>query len=95
MSFTLRELWGEGKREVGSSVADPDPGSGAYSGIRNRFFSDPSSRISGPGTTPATGAIFFGPRKELGNPGSRTNPFRIPDPGVKKAPDPDSQQWFF
>ncbi len=59
MSFTLRELWGEGKREFGSSVADPDPGSGAYSGIRNRFFSDPSSRISGPGTTPATGAIFF------------------------------------
>ena len=28
MSFTQRELWGEGKREVGSSVADLDPGSG-------------------------------------------------------------------
>ena len=33
---------------------------------------------------------FFGPRKELGNPGSRTNLFRISDPGVKKAPDPGS-----
>ncbi len=73
MSFTLRELWGEGKREVGSSIADPDPGSGAYSGIRNRFFSDPGSRISGPGTMPATGAIFFGPRKELGKEGGGLN----------------------
>jgi hypothetical protein len=35
--------------EVISSVADPDPGSGAFltpgSGIRNRFFPDPGSRI--------------------------------------------------
>ena len=34
---------------------------------------------------------FFGPRKELGNPGSRTNLFRILDPGVKKQPDPRSR----
>jgi hypothetical protein len=38
---------------VFSSVADPDPGSGASltpgSGIRNRFFPDPGSRISDPG----------------------------------------------
>ncbi len=39
-----------------SSVADPDPGSGigcfltAGSGIRNRFFLDPGSRISDPGS---------------------------------------------
>ncbi len=36
------------------SVADPDPGSGAFltpgSGIRNRFFPDPGSRISDPGS---------------------------------------------
>jgi hypothetical protein len=25
------------------------------------------------------------------DPGSGINPFRIPDPGVKKAPDPDPQ----
>jgi hypothetical protein len=35
--------------KVKSSVADPDPGSGAFltpgSGIRNRFFPDPGSRI--------------------------------------------------
>ncbi len=35
-----------------SSVADPDPGSGAFltprSGIRNRFFPDPGSRIPNP-----------------------------------------------
>ncbi len=35
-------------------VADPDPGSGAFltpgSGIRNRFFPDPGSRISDPGS---------------------------------------------
>ncbi len=35
-----------------SSVADPDPGSGAFltpgSGIRNRFFPDPGSRIPDP-----------------------------------------------
>ncbi len=34
------------------SVADPDPGSGAFltpgSGIRNMFFPDPGSRISNP-----------------------------------------------
>jgi hypothetical protein len=34
------------------SVADPDPGSGAFltpgSGIRNRFFPDPGSRIPDP-----------------------------------------------
>ncbi len=39
---------------VSSSVADPDPGSGAFltpgsgSGIRNRFFPDPGSRIPDP-----------------------------------------------
>ena len=33
MSFTQRELWGEGKREVGSSVADPATGA--------IFFSNP------------------------------------------------------
>ncbi len=36
------------------SVADPDPGSGAFltpgSGIRNRFFPDPGSRIPDPKT---------------------------------------------
>ncbi len=36
------------------SVADPDPGSGAFltpgSGILNRFFPDPGSRISDPGS---------------------------------------------
>ncbi len=36
------------------SVADPDPGSGAFltpgSGIRNRFFPDPGSRIPDPGS---------------------------------------------
>jgi len=35
-----------------NSVADPDPGSGAFlipgSGIRKSFFSDPGSRISDP-----------------------------------------------
>ncbi len=35
-----------------NSVADPDPGSGAFltpgSGIRNRFFPDPGSRIPDP-----------------------------------------------
>jgi hypothetical protein len=35
------------QREVGSSVADPDPGSGAFLtpgyGIRNRFFPDPKT----------------------------------------------------
>ncbi len=39
---------------VCSSVADPDPGSGAFltprSGIRNRFFPDLGSRISDPGS---------------------------------------------
>jgi hypothetical protein len=43
-----------GKREVGSSVADPDPGSGAFltpgSGIRNRFSPDPGSWIPDIGT---------------------------------------------
>ncbi len=29
------------------------------------------------------------------DPGSRKNLFRIPDPGVKKAPDPDPQHCFF
>ena len=56
MSFTQRELWGEGKREVGSSVADPDPGSGAFltpgSGIRNGFVLDPGFPNS-----------FLGPKK--------------------------------
>ncbi len=39
-----------------SSVADPDPGSGAFltpgpgSGIRNWFFPDPGSRIQNPGS---------------------------------------------
>jgi hypothetical protein len=37
-----------------NSVADPDPGSGAFltpgSGIRNGFFPDPVSRISDPGS---------------------------------------------
>ncbi len=39
-----------------SSVADPDPGSGVFltpgpgSGIRNRFFPDPGSRIPDPKT---------------------------------------------
>jgi hypothetical protein len=37
-----------------TSVADPDPGSGAFltpgSGIRNRFFPDLGSRISDPGS---------------------------------------------
>jgi hypothetical protein len=36
------------------SGADPDPGSGAFltpgSGIRNRFFPDPGSRIPDPGS---------------------------------------------
>ncbi len=36
------------------SVADPDPGSGAFltpgSGIRDRFFADPGSRIPDPKT---------------------------------------------
>jgi hypothetical protein len=36
------------------SVADPDPGSGAFltpgSGIRNGFFPDPGSRITDPGS---------------------------------------------
>jgi hypothetical protein len=37
-----------------TSVADPDPGSGAFltpgSGIRNRFIPDPGSRIPDPGS---------------------------------------------
>jgi hypothetical protein len=37
-----------------ASVADPDPGSGAFlttaSGSRNRFFQEPGSRIPGPGS---------------------------------------------
>jgi hypothetical protein len=37
-----------------NSVADPYPGFGAFltpgSGIRNRFFPDPGSRISDPGS---------------------------------------------
>ncbi len=41
-----------GLAEPGSSVADPDPGSGAFltpgSGIRNRFFPDLGSRIPRP-----------------------------------------------
>ena len=28
------------------------------------------------------------------DPGSVKSLFRIPDPGVKKAPDPDQQHWF-
>jgi hypothetical protein len=39
---------------ISSSVADTDPGSGAFltpgSGIRNRFFPDPGSRIPDPKT---------------------------------------------
>jgi hypothetical protein len=42
------------QRWLDSSVADPDPGSGAFltpgSGIRNRFFPDPGFRISDPGS---------------------------------------------
>jgi hypothetical protein len=30
------------------------------------------------------------PGSEIRDPGSGKNPFRIPDPGVKKAPDPGS-----
>jgi hypothetical protein len=42
------------QNNVFSSVADPDPGSGAFltpgSGIQNRFFPDPGSRIPYPGS---------------------------------------------
>jgi len=33
---------------------------------------------------------FFAPGSGIRDPGSGKNPFRIPDPGVKKAPDPGS-----
>jgi hypothetical protein len=40
------------KIQIFYSVADPDPGSGSFltpgSGIRNRFFTDPGSRIPDP-----------------------------------------------
>ncbi len=44
------------ERDIYASVADPDPGSGigcfltSGSGIRNRFFPDPGSRIPDPKT---------------------------------------------
>jgi hypothetical protein len=42
------------KHKFNSSVADPDPGSGAFltpgSRIRNRFFPEAGSRISDPGS---------------------------------------------
>ncbi len=48
----------------GASVADPDPGSGAFltpgSGIRNRFFPDPGSRIPDPGSQDHIFDNFFG-----------------------------------
>jgi len=34
------------------------------------------------------------PGSGIRDPGSGKNLFRIPDPGVKKAPDPDPQHWF-
>ncbi len=34
------------------------------------------------------------PGSEIRDPGSGKNLFWIPDPGVKKAPDPDPQHWF-
>jgi hypothetical protein len=36
------------------------------------------------------GSEIRDPRSEIRDPGSGKNLFRIPDPGVKKAPDPGS-----
>ncbi len=33
---------------------------------------------------------YWDPGSEIRDPGSGKKPFRIPDPGVKKAPDPGS-----
>jgi hypothetical protein len=69
-----------------SSVADPDPGSGAFltpgSGIRNRFFPDPrsGSRIQDPKPifSPLTFVAVLGSGKGKNqDPGSGVN---IPDP---------------
>jgi hypothetical protein len=50
--FQKNEFCAQAPAPDGPSVADPDPGSGAFltpgSGIRNRFFPDPGSRISDP-----------------------------------------------
>jgi hypothetical protein len=48
----IETAMGGGGGGVVDSVSDPDPGSGAFltpgSGIRNRFFPDPGSRIPDP-----------------------------------------------
>ncbi len=51
---------------------------------------DPGSEIRDPRSE------IRDPISETGirDPGSGKNLFRIPDPGVKKAPDPDPQHWF-
>ncbi len=67
-------------------ILDPVPIQGSGIG----FFLIPVPGYQDQGPRPPQLRFFFGPRKELGNPGSRTNPLRIPDPGVKKAPDPGS-----
>jgi hypothetical protein len=50
----ISDLRRSGYESLFTSVADPDPGSGAFltpgSGIRNGFFPDPGSRISDPGS---------------------------------------------
>ncbi len=70
------------KGSVTASVADPDPGSGAFltpgpgSGIRNRFFPDPGSRISDPGSRiPDLGLRIPDSGSRIPDSGSR-----IPDP---------------
>ncbi len=39
---------------------------------------------------PGSGSKIRDPRSGIQDPGSGKNLFRIPDPGVKKAPDPGS-----
>ncbi len=88
------------------SVADP----GCFSRIRLFSILDPESRIPNPNCLHPGSASkefkYYNPKKwflssRKCDPGcsSRTrmltfHPSRIPDPGFKKAPDPDPQHWF-
>jgi hypothetical protein len=52
--YSSLKIYAIKNKNIPASVADPDPGSGAFltpgSGIRNRFFPDPGSRIPNPKT---------------------------------------------
>ncbi len=67
------------KQCCGSGMFIPDPGSWFLP------IPDPGSRI------PDLGSRISDPGSRIQNPGSGKNLFRIPDPGVKKAPDPGSR----